>query len=69
MTVVARKVASMAKADPRSAKNSSSAVKAAAFLGLALLAAAPDAAAHIGGSALHNLTHPHHLNNPRIITS
>ena len=42
---------------------------AAAFLGLALLAAAPDAAAHTGGSALHNLTHPHHLNNPRIITS
>ena len=42
---------------------------AAALLGLALLAAAPDAAAHIGGSALHNLTHPHHLNNPRIITS
>ena len=42
---------------------------AAAFLGLALLVAAPDAAAHTGGSALHNLTHPHHLNNPRIITS
>ena len=42
---------------------------AATFLGLALLAAAPDAAAHTGGSALHNLTHPHHLNNPRIITS
>ena len=59
----------MAKADPRSAKSSISAVKAAAFLCLALLAAAPDAAAHIGGSALHNLTHPHHLNNPRIITS
>ena len=34
-----------------------------------LLAAAPDAAAHTGGSRLHNLTHPHHLNNPRIITS
>ena len=42
---------------------------AAAFLGLALLVATPDAAAHTGGSALHNLTHPHHLNNPRIITS
>ncbi len=42
---------------------------AAALLGLALLAAAPDAAAHTGGSALHNLTHPHHLDNPRIITS
>ena len=42
---------------------------AAAFLGLALLLAAPDAAAHTGGSALHNLTHPHHLDNPRIITS
>ncbi len=42
---------------------------AAAFLGLALLAAAPDAAAHSSGHT-HNRLYPvHHLDNPRIITS
>ena len=42
---------------------------AATFLGLALLAAAPDAAAHSSGHT-HNRFYPvHHLDNPRIITS
>ena len=42
---------------------------AAAFLGIALSVAAPDAAAHSSGH-VHNRLYPvHHLDNPRIITS